>query len=107
MKVLSIEEKPAKPKSNSAVPGLYTYDSRVAEAARSLKPSGRGEIEITDINNWYLAKGELDVRTLNGAWLDAGTFDSLLAAGVFVKEKELYRISTRGSKKQSGSSTPS
>jgi len=90
MKVISIEEKPEKPKSNWAVPGLYTYDDQVIKAAKSLKPSARGEIEITDINNWYLGKGQLDVRKINGAWLDAGTFDSLLEAGQIVKDKKLY-----------------
>lgn len=89
MRALSIEEKPQKPKSNWAVPGLYTYDNKVVEAAKSLKPSARGEIEITDLNNWYLEKGELNVRKIQGAWLDAGTFDSLLEAGNVVKEKKI------------------
>ena len=91
MKALSIEEKPENPKSSWAVPGLYTYDNKVVEVAKSLKPSDRGEIEITDVNKCYLEKGELDVRTIKGSWLDAGTFDALLEAGNVVKEKELYK----------------
>jgi len=79
MKVISIEEKPAKPKSNFAVVGLYTYDNRVIKIAKSLKPSARGEIEITDINNNYLKKNELSVNIIGGIWEDAGTFDSLLS----------------------------
>jgi len=90
-KVLSIEEKPKKPKSNFAVPGIYTYDKRVVEIAKNLKPSDRGEIEITDINNKYLEMGELVVKKIKGAWLDAGTFDSLLDAGIIVREKKLYK----------------
>jgi len=89
-KALSIEEKPENPKSNYCVPGLYIYDARVVNIAKNLKPSPRGEIEITDINNAYLSMGELQVKIINGAWLDAGTFDSLLEAGLIVKEKHLY-----------------
>lgn len=91
MRVLSIEEKPEKPKSNWAVPGLYTYECKVIEAAKQIKPSSRGELEITALNNWFLQRGELDVRTIEGAWLDAGTFDSLLRAGVVVKERGIYK----------------
>jgi len=87
MNVISIEEKPENPKSNYCVTGLYVYDNRVIEVAKSLAPSGRGEIEITDINNWYLKEKELDVRIINGAWLDAGTFDSYLEAQILAKEK--------------------
>lgn len=78
MKVISIEEKPIKPKSNYAVVGLYTYDSRVVEFAQKLKPSARGEIEITALNNIYLDKGEMIVNIFDSMWEDAGTFDSLL-----------------------------
>ena len=90
-KALSIEEKPEKPKSNHAVTGLYVYDNQVTEIAKSLKPSGRGEIEITDINNEYLKRGELTVNKIEGAWLDAGTFDALLEAGNVVKEKNISK----------------
>lgn len=86
-KAISIEEKPKSPKSNYCVTGLYIYDSRVIEAAKSLKPSKRGELEITDLNNWYLKKGELEVAMVKGEWIDAGTFDSLLRAQNFAKEK--------------------
>ena len=86
-KAISIEEKPKNPKSNYCVTGLYIYDNRVIEAAKNLKPSERGELEITDLNNWYLEKGELEVAMVNGQWIDAGTFDSLLRAQNFVKEK--------------------
>ncbi len=90
-KVVSIEEKPALPKSNYAVTGVYVYDNRVVDVAKSLKPSDRGEVEVTDINNWYLKQGELEVAKVEGEWLDAGTFDSLLEAGNIVKDKGLYK----------------
>ncbi len=85
-KALSIEEKPQRPRSNFAVPGVYFYDNRVLDAAEHLEPSARGELEITDINNFYLERGELRVEILGRgfAWLDAGTPESLLQAANFV-----------------------
>lgn len=84
---ISIEEKPAKPKSNYAVPGLYFYDNEVVRMARALKPSPRGELEITDINNAYLKQGQLRVGIMSRgiAWLDTGTFDSLMQAANFIQ----------------------
>lgn len=83
-RAVSIEEKPAKPKSKFASLGLYIFDSQVVEIARSLTPSARGEIEVTDVQKVYLAKGQLDVRLYTGQWLDTGTTDSLLKAGLLV-----------------------
>jgi len=84
--VVSIEEKPKKPKSDWAVTGMYLYDSEVFRIIKTLKPSGRGELEITDVNNAYLSKKRLQAAFVKGYWSDAGTFESLLRASQLVKE---------------------
>jgi len=88
---ISIEEKPEKPRSRYCVTGIYVYDHNVVKIAKNLSPSERGEIEVTDINKKYLKMKKLTVNKIKGAWLDAGTFDSLLKAGTIVKEKKIYK----------------
>lgn len=85
-KVVGIEEKPEDPKSNFAVTGLYVYDSEVFDVIKTLKPSGRGELEITDVNNFYINRKVMGYRILEGFWSDAGTFESLLRAGILVQK---------------------
>ncbi len=92
-KVISIEEKPKVPKSNYAVTGMYIYDNTVVQKSKSLQPSARGELEITDLNNVYLKEGGLDVAFVKGKWLDTGTFESLHEAIIFARERELAKNS--------------
>jgi glucose-1-phosphate thymidylyltransferase len=89
-KVVSVEEKPKNPKSNLAGTGCYVYDNRCFEVVRNLKPSYRGELEITDVNKWYLDQGELQASVLQKYWIDAGTFDSLLDASnaIYAEKKQ-------------------
>lgn len=95
-KVLSIIEKPAQPKSDYAITGLYVYDNSVVQKAKSLQPSARGEIEITDINILYLKEGKLDVELVQGKWLDTGTFEALFQATEFVRNTVVRSSSTQG-----------
>ena len=92
-RVVSIEEKPSKPKSNYAVIGIYLYDATVFQKIRRLKPSGRGELEITDVNTVYLEEGNLTYEILDGWWTDAGTFESLLRANNLVAETGANKLS--------------
>lgn len=92
MQALNIEEKPKVPKSDYAVVGLYTYDNRVVEYAKNLKPSARGEIEITDLNNLYLKNGEMKVNIFGGMWEDAGTFESLVRVNWMMYERHQQEI---------------
>jgi glucose-1-phosphate thymidylyltransferase len=91
--VVSIEEKPIKPKTNYAVVGVYLYDASVFQKIRRLKPSGRGELEITDVNNFYIDEGTLTYEILNGWWTDAGTFESLLRANNLVAKTGANKMS--------------
>ena len=90
--VVGIEEKPKAPKSNFAVIGIYLYDASVFQKIRRLKPSGRGELEITDVNNFYIEDGTLTYEVLNGWWMDAGTFESLVRANNFVAETGANKV---------------
>jgi glucose-1-phosphate thymidylyltransferase len=85
-RVVRIEEKPKRPSSKYAVTGIYMYDARVFDVVRTLRPSGRGELEITDVNNWYIKRGELSYSILDGWWTDAGTFESLFRASQLVAD---------------------
>lgn len=89
MNAVKIEEKPKEHLSNYAVTGLYIYDNRVVEVARQAKPSARGELEITELHNWYLAKNELKVDVVKGEWIDAGTFESLFKASELARKRAL------------------
>ena len=90
-KVVGIEEKPQKPKSSYAQTGVYLYDKQVTQAVKGQKPSARGELEITDLNNWYLAHGQLQAEILKGEWIDAGTFESLFKASELARKKSLQK----------------
>jgi glucose-1-phosphate thymidylyltransferase len=91
-RVLAIEEKPKNPISNLAVIGIYMYDARVFEVIKTLEPSERGELEITDVNNWYIRDGSMTFEVLEGWWTDAGTFDSLLKAATLVADGGANRM---------------
>ena len=86
-RIVGIEEKPQKPKSKYAVTGIYMYDAQVFNIIKSLKPSQRGELEITDVNNQYIQKDQMAFEILNGWWTDAGTFESLFRANCLIAEK--------------------
>ena len=106
-RVVGIEEKPRKPKSNYAVVGIYLYDSTVFQKIRRLKPSGRGELEITDVNNFYIAEGKLTYEILDGWWTDAGTFESLLRANNLVAETGANKLKSRSAAKAFAHTEPS
>lgn len=91
-RIVGIEEKPEAPKSNYAVTGLYMYDEQVWDAIKTIKPSGRGELEITDVNNFYVNQGTMSYEILQGDWTDAGTFDSLLRANLLIAGKESEKL---------------
>lgn len=90
-RIVSIEEKPKRPKSNYAVTGLYLYDHQVFSIIKQLKPSERGELEITDVNNFYVKEGKMKFAILKGFWTDAGTFDTLIRAGVLVQKYKMKK----------------
>jgi glucose-1-phosphate thymidylyltransferase len=90
-KAIEIKEKPAKKISDYAITGLYIYDSRVVQAAKAVQPSARGELEITDLHNWYLERGELKVDVVEGDWVDAGTFETLHKASVLARKKKMLK----------------
>ena len=94
-RITGIEEKPKQPKSDYAVIGIYMYDAQVFDIISTLKPSGRGELEITDVNNAYLKRGQLEHDILEGWWTDAGTFDSLFRASQLVREKMIEKLTAR------------
>ncbi len=106
-RVVGIEEKPKKPKSNYAVVGIYLYDSTVFQKIRRLKPSGRGELEITDVNNFYIDEGKLTYEILDGWWTDAGTFESLLRANNLVAETGANKLKSRSAAKAFAHTEPS
>lgn len=93
--IVGIEEKPKKPKSNYCVTGIYMYDNRVFDIIKTLKPSGRGELEITDVNNWYIRDGSLTYDVLENWWTDAGTFSSLAKANELAKDIDLDKVLSR------------
>src|SRR5207249_1263512 len=101
---VSIVEKPPAPKSGYAVTGIYLYDAQVFEVIRTLRPSARGELEITDVNNWYLERGQLACELLDGWWTDAGTFDSLHRAGNLVAESGANRADGPGTREPTAAS---
>ena len=106
-RVVGIEEKPKKPKSNYAVVGIYLYDSTVFQKIRRLKPSGRGELEITDVNNYYIDERKLTYEILDGWWTDAGTFESLLRANNLVAETGANKLKSHSAAKAFAQTEPS